>query len=54
MNDEMGTSQFSVRLPDYVIAALRELADRERRTLSNMIRVILEERLEAPKGDSHV
>ena len=51
MNDYSLTTQFSVRLPDYIFDALKKCADEERRTVSNMIRVILETHLIAPVED---
>ena len=43
--------QFTVRLPDYVFDALKKRADEERRTPSNMIRVILETHLDDGQCD---
>ena len=41
-------------MPGYLYEALQLLAAGERRSVNQQLRVILEESLEAPKGDSHV
>ena len=51
MNDDIGMRQFTVRLPDYVFDALKKCADEEQRTPSNMLRRILLQHLDAPRGD---
>ena len=38
-------------VPDYLWAAIDKKARAERRSIGNMLRVILEESLEAPVGD---
>ena len=51
---DMVTKQITVTVPTYLWDAFTKRAEEERRPLANMARVILEESLEAPKGDSHV
>ena len=46
------TKTIAVSLPPYLIKALAKMALNERRSVSNMLRVILEDRLEAPQGDA--
>ena len=41
----------STSIPDYLWDALNKKALEERRTLSDMTRMILEDALEAPRGD---
>ena len=53
MNDPISKS-ITFTVPDYLCNAVNKRAQQERRPLSNMLRLILEETLEAPKGDSHV
>ena len=50
MNDALSKS-ITFTVPDYLWDAVNKKAHEERRTLSNMLRVILEESLEAPRGD---
>ena len=51
MDDLAISKSVTYSLPRYLVAALKERADDEHRTPSNMLRVILEERLVAPRGD---
>ena len=41
----------STNLPDYVWEALKKKASEERRSASDVMRMILEDALEAPRGD---
>ena len=54
MDDSSFTKTVSFSLPAYLVEALGKMAVQESRSASNMLRVILEERLEAPRGDGHV
>ena len=53
MNDPLSKS-ITFHVPDYLWDAVNKRAEKERRSLSNMLRVILEESLKAPRKDSHV
>ena len=52
MDDPAAAKSFTFSLPAYLYEALKNLADQERRTPSNMVRVILEDKLIAPAGDA--
>ena len=52
MNDPSEPVVRSFHLPGYLMEALRRLADVERRSVNQQLRVILEESLEAPRGDA--
>ena len=52
MEDVAANKSFTFSLPLYLYKALKTLADQERRTPSNMVRVILEAKLVAPAGES--
>ena len=45
------TASLSTSIPDYLYEALKKKADEERRSLADMTRMILEDALEAPRGD---
>ena len=52
MNDPSEPIARSFALPGYLYEALQLLARRERRTVNQQLRVILEDNLEAPVGES--
>ena len=54
MNDPSELVARSFRVPGYLYKALLLLAHREHRSMNQQLRVILEESLDAPKGDSDV
>ena len=49
--DNAAPKSFTFQLPTYLFTALKKKADEDHRTPSNMLRVILEKNLEAPRGD---
>ena len=49
--DDMVAKNICVTMPGYLWDAFTKRAADERRPLANMVRVILEESLEAPRGD---
>ena len=52
MDDISASKSVTYSLPGYLVIALKEQADNEHRTPSNMLRAILEKNLEAPRGDA--
>jgi predicted transcriptional regulator len=44
-NERQKTTVFSVRLPDSLLRRLEKLAERQSRTVSNLIRLTLEEKV---------
>ena len=54
MNDPSEVVPGSFKVPRYLMEALQNRAKAEHRSVNQQINVILEESLEAPKGDSHV
>ena len=52
MDDLANAKSVTYSLPAYLLIALKAKFNDEHRTPSNMLRVILEESLEAPTGES--
>jgi metal-responsive CopG/Arc/MetJ family transcriptional regulator len=48
--EEQGTTGISVRLPNEMLAQIDKLANEERRTRGNAIRLLLEEALQQRRG----